>query len=500
MNVTISYQIQSDWGAGYVANWYITNHSATAINNWVFEFDQPIASFQGAWNCALTGSSTGTHQVFTNLGYNATIPAGGFVTFGYQASPGGLAAPTNYILNGVPVTGTGSQPLQITTTSPLPGGSVSLAYSNNLLAAGGQPPCSWSVSAGSLPDGLTLSTGGVISGTPNNNGTFNFTASVTDATNAVATQALAITIGALPAISVNDMSITRGNSSGPAPGYYHTSGNQILDSNNQPVKFSGVAWFGLETANYSPHGLWTRGYKSMMNQMKSLGFNVIRLPYCNQAFDPGSAPNSIDYSQNPDLQGLTPIQIMDTVVAYAGQIGLRIFLDRHRPDSGSQSALWYTSQYSEQRWISDWTMLAQRYAGNPTVMGADLHNEPHSPATWGDGSTNDWRLAAERCGNAILSVNSNLLIIVEGTDNGPSGSYWWGGNLSAAGAAPVRLNVPGQLVYSAHDYPASIFPQTWFSAPNYPTNLPAVWDASWGYLFRENIAPIILGEFGSTLA
>lgn len=52
------------------------------------------------------------------------------------------------------------------------------------------------------------------------------------------------------------------------------------------------------------------------------------------------------------------------------------------------------------------------------MIGADLHNEPHGAATWGSGNTNtDWRLAAERCGNAILSVNTNWLIIVEGIEN-----------------------------------------------------------------------------------
>ncbi|MBO0859919.1 MAG: cellulase family glycosylhydrolase, partial [Chloracidobacterium sp.] len=157
-------------------------------------------------------------------------------------------------------------------------------------------------------------------------------------------------------------------------GFWHTSGSQILDANNQAVKIAGVNWFGFETANYVAHGLWTRNYKDMLDQMKSLKFNAIRLPYCNQMFDAGSAPNSIDYNMNPDLQGLSSVQIMDKIINYCGQIGLRIILDRHRPDSGAQSALWYTSQYSEARWISDWQMLAQRYAGNPTVIGADLHN------------------------------------------------------------------------------------------------------------------------------
>jgi aryl-phospho-beta-D-glucosidase BglC (GH1 family) len=61
-----------------------------------------------------------------------------------------------------------------------------------------------------------------------------------------------------------------------------------------------------------------------------------------------------------------------------------------------QSELWYTSSVSEERWIADWRMLAERYAGDPTVVGVDLHNEPHGKATWGDGNlATDWRLAAQ---------------------------------------------------------------------------------------------------------
>ncbi len=64
----------------------------------------------------------------------------------------------------------------------------------------------------------------------------------------------------------------------------------------------------------------------------------------------------------------------------------------------------------------------------------------------------------------------------------------------------MQLNVADRVVYSPHDYPASVYPQRWFSDPNYPNNLPAVWDKNWGYLFKQNIAPVLLGEFGSTLA
>jgi chitinase len=44
-----------------------------------------------------------------------------------------------------------------------------------------------------------------------------------------------------------------------------------------------------------------------------------------------------------------------------------------------------------------------------------------------------------------------------------------------------------------------VYNQDWFSHPNYPQNLYALWDANWGYLFRQNIAPVLLGEFGSRL-
>ncbi|WP_394846730.1 glycoside hydrolase family 5 protein [Pendulispora brunnea] len=286
-------------------------------------------------------------------------------------------------------------------------------------------------------------------------------------------------------------------------GYWHTNGRQLLDANNQPVRMAGVNWFGLETANYTPHGLWARGYKDMLNQMKSLKYNTIRLPFSNQLFDAGSTPNSIRYDLNPDLQGLSGIQIMDKIIAYAGQIGMKVLLDRHRPDSGGQSALWYTSAYPESRWISDWKMLAQRYLGNTTVIGADLHNEPHGPngATWGTGSiTTDWRLAAERAGNAILAVNPNWLIVVEGIDVFNGDAYWWGGNLQGAAQFPVRLNVANRLVYSAHDYATSVYPQPWFSDPSFPNNLRPLWNRIWGYLVQNNVAPVLLGEFGTTLA
>jgi endoglucanase len=281
------------------------------------------------------------------------------------------------------------------------------------------------------------------------------------------------------------------------PDYLQTEGNMLVDSNGNRVILTGINWFGLETESFAPHGLWARPWESFLDQIKELGFNTIRLPYSNELLEPGSMPNGINYDLNPDLEGLNGLEVMDKIIAGAGERGLRVILDRHRPNSHAQSELWYTSEVSEERWIEDWVMLAERYQGDDTVIGVDLHNEPHGAATWGSGDpATDWRLAAERAGNAILEVNPNLLIIVQGVDRYEENWYWWGGNLMGAGDYPVRLDVPNRLVYSTHVYGPGVYPQPWFAEPEFPGNLPGIWDRHWGYLHHENVAPIIVGEFG----
>jgi endoglucanase len=286
--------------------------------------------------------------------------------------------------------------------------------------------------------------------------------------------------------------------------YLHTRGSLIVDEYGKVARLAGISWFGLETPTFAPHGLHLRACGDMLCQMKQLGFNTIRLPFCSEVFDSTSRPTGIDSTCNPDLVARDGLGIIDSIVEHAESLGLRVILDHHRSEAGfgpNENGLWFTEKFPESSWIEMWSRLASRYAGNPTVIGADLHNEPHGPASWGCGEpSSDWRLAAERAGNAILAVNPRWLIIVEGVETGRSGHYWWGGNLSDAGALPVRLTDPRQLVYSAHDYPASIYCQPWFDDSRYPRNLPAIWNKNWGYLVRQNIAPVFVGEFGSKLA
>ena len=291
---------------------------------------------------------------------------------------------------------------------------------------------------------------------------------------------------------------------------WHTSGAQILDSHNRPVRIAGISWYGLETASGAPHGLNHQDFRTILSAVRDNGYNTIRLPFSNQMVH-SPTPPSIGFEDasgqpiNADLQGLTSLQVMDRIIAEAGALGLRVILDNHRSTAGDgpeANGLWYTAAYPESSWIHDWQALAARYANNSTVVGMDLRNEPHNATTggscWGCGSaSHDWRLAAERAGNAILRVNPSLLIFVEGTDTVAGDSYWWGGNLEGVRTAPVRLSVPNRLVYSAHDYGPSEYAQSWFNASTNAHSLAGVWTRHWAFISQAEIAPVWLSEFGT---
>jgi len=292
---------------------------------------------------------------------------------------------------------------------------------------------------------------------------------------------------------------------------------------------TGVNWYGFETTDHLAHGLWAQDYKSILNTIQALGYNVIRIPFSNEMVEENPVPTNFTTSvsgtaANAALVGQTALDDLDTLVAYAGSIGLRVILDNHRSEAGNSneaSGLWYTSAYPQSSWIADWQTMAARYSdakftfnGNPTVIGVDLRNEPHlvgtsatSGSCWtGDTATNgcpttltsqNWPVAAAAAGNAVLAINPNLLIFVEGNDCYDGTCGWQGGNLMGVATNPVVLNVANQLVYSAHDYGPSLFQQSWFNSSTTAASLDAVWNEYWGYVSAAGTAPIWLGEFGT---
>jgi large repetitive protein len=119
--------------------------------------------------------------------------------------------------------------LAITTTS-LPQASVNLLYSQTLAATGGVLPYMWSLSSGSLPPGLSLSSSGAITGTPTLVGVFTFTVSVTDSASNSAAQMLTITVQSAPILISSLPHFAAGG--GFVTGFY------VLNGNGQPASFA----------------------------------------------------------------------------------------------------------------------------------------------------------------------------------------------------------------------------------------------------------------------
>jgi lysophospholipase L1-like esterase len=115
-NFTVDYS-QYDWGSGATVSVTVTNNGSAAINGWSlawsFSGNQKISNM---WNATFTQS--GTAVTATNQSYNATIPAGGKVSFGFNITYSGAnAKPTGFTLNGSP---SSASPTASPTSSPSP--------------------------------------------------------------------------------------------------------------------------------------------------------------------------------------------------------------------------------------------------------------------------------------------------------------------------------------------------------------------------------------------
>lgn len=270
----------------------------------------------------------------------------------------------------------------------------------------------------------------------------------------------------------------------------HTSGRYIVDSNGARVHLNGVNWYGAESSDFVVAGLQVASLPSIVQQIKGMGFNVVRLPWSNQLYESNPVVGNYALAANPGLQGQNALTILDQVVAALTNAGIMVILDNHNSNAEwccsttDGNTLWYNSQYPQTSWIADWQGIVLRYQNNPMVIGADLRNEPRGSATWGGSANTDWHAAATSGGNAVLSANPNLLIFVEGIN--------YALDLSGAANLPVQLNLPNRLVYEAHDYAFDYSNLSGYS--DYVSRI----TPKWGYLVTgSNPQPLWVGEFGT---
>ncbi|MGD0065515.1 MAG: putative Ig domain-containing protein [Streptosporangiaceae bacterium] len=102
-----------------------------------------------------------------------------------------------------------------TTFSAPPGAIVGAAYTDTLTATGGTTPYTWSVNAGTLPAGLTLSSAGVLSGTPTTAGSYPFSVNVVDKNGGIATASITLVV-------VTGLALTFGTPPGGVVGTAYT--------------------------------------------------------------------------------------------------------------------------------------------------------------------------------------------------------------------------------------------------------------------------------------
>ena len=328
--------------------------------------------------------------------------------------------------------------------------------------------------------------------------------------------------------------------------WLHCEGSRIFDKDGHEVWLTGANWFGFNCSENCVHYLWSADVDDVLQSVADRGINIIRFPIASElilSWMKGS-PNPVNsvsanadpaFTINPDFceeDGKTlknSMEIFDIIMAKCKKYGIKAFIDIHSPhtdNSGHNYNLWYgKAGITTEKWIETLVWLADKYKNDDTLLAYDLKNEPHgkgqegeAAAKW-DGSTdeNNWAYAATKCADAILDVNPNALILIEGVeqsmsgamegdywgmadrrDNSPYIGAWWGGNFRGAREYPIKpKHGTSQIVYSPHDYGPSVYAQTWFDK-NFTeqTLLDDYWYDTWAYINAEDIAPELIGEWG----
>ena len=168
-------------GAGVIANATIsgTNQMASVDTDTNGNYSMIVSG--GNWSVAVNCSS-GSDSLDNILG------SGNYTCPNSQNVPGiYYNATANFIVQFCNVS--------IVNASSLPAGAVGFPYNQTLQASSCNPSFTWALTGGSLPAGLSLSTNGVVSGTPSGSGgVFNFTVQVTDGNGSSASQTFSLNI------------------------------------------------------------------------------------------------------------------------------------------------------------------------------------------------------------------------------------------------------------------------------------------------------------------
>lgn len=310
---------------------------------------------------------------------SGTPTAPGVYSFQVQVKDVSLPAPGQQIPGTVSLTIQTPPLLQITTTSPLPSGTVASAYSSGLQATGGIPPYTWSVTQGLLPSGLSLASlgngTGSISGVPVLTTTSNFTVQVTDSEIVPQTtaQSFNITIGSGAA---NSNTLFRGTYSFLFNGF--DSGGSVALVGFFTADGNGNITAGFEDSNRSVgvvNAISLTGTYSMgtdgRGTLELVGKNPVTLTTL-----------TTDYQLVLDAGGNARIFENNSIGANNDALGTHGEGIVKAVLGPGFSAASFSGNYA-------FVFPGQDSAGNPTALGGVIHADGTGTLTQGVGDYND---------------------------------------------------------------------------------------------------------------
>lgn len=116
--------------------------------------------------------------------------------------------------------------------------------------------------------------------------------------------------------------------------------------------------------------------------MAKLGFNIIRIPISAEIILQWKNGERVETSfvntyENPRLDGLSSLEILDYTINHMKKNGLKVMLDMHGASKDSyQDNLWYNKDVTMEDFIEAWKWITERYKDDDTVIAMDLKNEP----------------------------------------------------------------------------------------------------------------------------
>ena len=200
IHATYSYPNPSyTWDVDVVSHEIGHNFSSPHTHCYVPEIDKCYASEAGCY-AGVVVPQTGTIMSYCHLVANKVLNFHSRVQTVMRNGADNASCVTIY---------TGGCGTITLSPSSLPAGTVGASYGQTLTASGGTAPYTFAVTTGSLPSGLTLSTGGALTGTPTATGTFNFTVTATDNGGCTGSRAYSIAISC-PTITLSPTTLPGG--------------------------------------------------------------------------------------------------------------------------------------------------------------------------------------------------------------------------------------------------------------------------------------------------